>query len=276
MIINKHIAFRHEDELELVSYLQKNNIEFLFDEFICVLDILESNPHWEFIAEYIKKRDMFCVTETIFEKSELKSADWLQVRSKWHFEYPQPEDDFLGKTVTYTLENYCVDCGCGLQQVNPFRVKKMPKWSKRHFLMLNWIGDELFVDEVAKNALENEFPFLSFGAVCNKTGTKEYDNFYQIIMPTLSDNAVVGGQRYFREILVCQSCGSRKYHPSGEGKLQLDKNLLKDAPDMFKTKDWFGWDKGADHKIIISQKMYQFIVLSKFDSGLEFAPIDMS
>ena len=141
--------------------------------------------------------------------------------------------------------------------------------------MLNWIGDELFVDELAKNLLEQEFSFLSFCEVQNKAGTKEYDNFFQIVLPTLTDEAVVGEQRYFSEILVCPSCDRKKYHPSGEGILQLNKNIFKDASDMFKTNDWFGWGKGADHKIIISKKMYQFILSNKLDKGLEFAPIEL-
>ena len=209
-----------------------------------------------------------------FRYEKEPEAEWLQVRSTWNFEYPQPENNSLYTTITYTPGNYCRECGCGLQQVHPFRVKKAPKWSTKHFLMLNWVGDELFVDETAKNLLEKEFPFLSFSLVENKNGTEQFDNFYQIVIPVLSKEGIVEKQKCIREILVCSKCGQKKYHLNSEGMLQFSKKIFDGAPDMVKSAEYFGWGCGADRIIIISQKMYRFIVSNKLERGLEFYPIN--
>ncbi len=56
MEINKHITFRADDDKKLIRYLRENGIPFDEGEIISAVDILESNPHWEFISNYIRKK----------------------------------------------------------------------------------------------------------------------------------------------------------------------------------------------------------------------------
>ena len=275
MEIKKHIVFCDDEEPELIQYLQNNNIKYRVGEIISTVDIYESSPHWAYIGKYAEKRDISCLSDTVFSKRELEEAEWLSVRSKWHFEYPQPIDDNLYQTITYSVDHHCKACGQSLEQVRPFRVKKAPKWTNRHFLMLNWIADELFIEENTKRLLEKEFPFLSYCEVHNKNGTEVFEDFYQIVIPVLSEAGIIENQRCIGEVLVCPDCGKKKYHPNGEGMLQMKRKIFEGAPDMVKSIEMFGWGCGADRVIFISQKMYRFIVSNQLERALEFAPIDL-
>lgn len=275
MEINKHIGFDADDKL-LIKYLKKHNIKYNAEGYALTLDIYESSPHWEEINKIVGKLDLLCLSETVFSKEELLSAEWMEVRSVWHYSYPQPENEFGYKSVTYTKDDYCSECGAGLVQTELFRIKKEPSWrGKRHFLMLNWVEDELFVDETAKALLEREFSFLSFCGVKNKKGTETLENIFQIIIPVLKEEGIVEKQRSIQEVMICPCCKRKKYHPVGEGMLQFRRNVFENAPDMVKSAEWFGWGHGADRTIIISQKMYQFILSHHLEKNLEFSPIEL-
>lgn len=276
MEINRHIAFRNNDATELVIYLQNNNISYDIGKDFSSIDIYESNPHWKHISEIVRNKDLFNFTETIFSKEELQKAEWLRVRSQWHYDYPQPENAFKYETITYTREIYCQKCGCGLKQIDSFRMKKAPKWGTRHFLMVNWIADELFVSETAKTILQNEgFSNISFLNVKNKKGTELLSNIYQMAIHSFLENGFVEHQERLHEVLICPQCGSKKYHPNGIGMYAFKKNIFENAPDIVKTSDWYGWGRSASHLILIRQKVYQCIIKNHLDKSLVFEPIEL-
>lgn len=110
-------------------------------------------------------------------KAEKYTAEWFKVKSVWRFEYPQPESDFkYEQNITYSNDRLCKnrDCGYGLEQVGNFRLRKAPKWKNRSFLMMNWIPDELFVSDEAKNCLKQSgLRGFYFQAVLKKTEKKK-------------------------------------------------------------------------------------------------------
>lgn len=275
MEINKHICFCDDEDPQLIRYLQKHNITYDKGDTVSALDIYESNPHWTFIEKYAQKNDLFCLSEAVFSKEELKNAEWMEVRSVWHYSYPQPEDDFGYETITYTRQHHCRECGQGLEQVDSFRIKKPPNWGKRHLMMLNWIEDEFFVDEVAKTLFEKEFPFITFMNVKNKSGNEVWANIFQMILPVLEEKGMVEEQRRLREVLLCPCCGQKKYHLNGLDRLKLQRKIFTNAPAIAKTAEWFGWGKGASHHIVINQEMYQFLLSNHLEKNLEFSPIEL-
>lgn len=270
MEIRKIVSFEDGDK-HLIDYLQKHNIPF--DGEYGILEIYESNPHWNYVEKYARQKDLSVLSETIFSKEELQKAEWLTVRSTWHYEYPQPENDNRYLEITY--KNGCRKCGCGLNQSDAFRMKKPPKWGKRHFLMMNWVGDELFVDEIAKSFLQKEFPYLSFREVKNKSGNEAYSSVFQLVISTLPSEGIIEQQRHIRQVLVCPDCGRKKYHPNGEGMLQMHRSVFENAPDIVKTAEWFGWGCGADREIIINKKMYRFLLVHHLEKCLSFSPIEL-
>ena len=54
MEINKHISFIADDVPELIDYLNANNI--FYEPGGTVLEILESNPHWNYISKIVEQK----------------------------------------------------------------------------------------------------------------------------------------------------------------------------------------------------------------------------
>ena len=273
MEINRHICFCDKEVPQLIRYLEKQDIAYERDEELSSLDILESNPHWKNIKKLVAKYNLLCLSETVFSEEERQNAEWLEVRSQWHYDYPQPEDRY--QATTYSQQDYCPVCGQGLTQISAFRIRKSPTWGKRHFFMLNWIEDELFVDEQAKALLEREFPFLSFREVANKSGVNTLSDVFQIVIPSMIENSIIEKQNSLRKVIKCRCCRKKKYHPTGIGMTQYKREGFENMPDMFKTAEWFGWGCGASHRVIISRKMYRFILDNQLGRSLVFSPINL-
>lgn len=275
MEINNHIIFSNEKAPELVNYLQKYSIPYEEEQHILVLDILQSNPNWEAVHRYVQKYKLICLYDTRFSTEELNAAQWMTVRSKWRNGYPQPEGKFAYEEITYTGD-HCKTCGIGLQQKNPFRIKAAPKWGKRHFMMLNWVLDELFVDDLAKKMLiEHGFSGFRFEEVHNKNGTIILDNIHQLRIHGECKSGFVSNRSSIQNIYTCAICGQTKYHPSGMGKHAFQKHALDNMPDICRSFESFGWGRGADRLIIIRQSVYRAIVANRMDRGLVFSPIDL-
>jgi len=275
MEIKNSLRFAAQSAPELAVYLLATGLIKKMENPVS-LEICESDPHWPAIAELMKKGNVICTSETIFSKEELSKAQWLQVRSTWHYEYPQPEGDFFSKNFTYSFDGYCAACGSGLTQTAPFRVKKAPKWGKRSFCQLNWIDDELFLSESAKNVFtDNGIDCISFMPVLNKAGKEELPDFYQLIIPTILESALIAEPPVIDDITACPHCGVTKYHTRGNGMLRFKKEAFANAPDIVKTAEVFGWGSGASRQIIISQKVYQMITKNRMDRDLVFEVVEL-
>lgn len=143
-------------------------------------------------------------------------------------------------------------------------------------MMLNWVGDELFVTDICRSVLEKEnLSGISFGTVNDKKGLRTLSNVNQLIIPSKLSMGIIEDRRSVDQVFTCACCGATKYHPTGIGMMAYDKGIFRDAPDFVKTAEIFGWEKGAAHRIIISQKAYRAIVNNKLDQGLVFEPIEL-
>ena len=274
--IQKHVCFRIDEAPALVEYLMRNRISYEPGEILSCLDIYESDPHWIFIAEQIKQCNLLCRSETVFTKEELCNTEWLSMRSQWRFGYPQPEDDFNYENITYTRRNYCPKCSSGLKQTNPFRIKKAPKWGKRHFAELNWVGDELFVDDTAVTVLTQEgITGISFLEVQNKKGAEIFSNIRQLQVETVLDLGLQTDSASVREVTLCPECGIPKFLLNGIGMLSFRKEIFENQPDVVKTGEIFGSDHYAARIILVRQKVYQTILRNKLERGLVFEPIEL-
>ena len=276
MEINKHISFLMHDNPKLFAYLEEHSIFYKQVYQSCVFDMLESNPHWGNVNALLKKGNVVCLSDTIYTKKELSDAQWLTVRSVWKFGYPQPEGGEGYEAATYSLDGYCSDCGSGLVQKSGFRMKKAPKWGKRHFMMLNWVGDELFVDDVAKTLLsQSNLSGFSFREVYNKNGTEILDGVYQIYIQKTLPNGLLTNTQYIDKVEQCHNCGITKYHSTGIGNCVFQKEIFEGAPDIVKSKEMFGWEYWMQKEIIVSQQFYQFIIQNNLGNALEFRPIEL-
>ena len=275
MEIWNHFAFRTDSDPLTTKYTLDNGIICDLSETLCAVDISENDPRWRELEPILKAEKIFCLSETKFSKEELYSAEWLTVRSRWLYDYPQPEDGYCG--ITYTEELLCLGrkgCGRELVQKNSFRFKKTPKWGRRNFCMTNWVYDEFFVSPKTKELLESsDLQGFSFLPVYNKSGREVLADIDQMQILHVLPEGIADFTACIDGIYNCPVCGKRKYFTNGRGQFVFKKEIFFDAPDFVKSAERFGYGHIAARLILVNQKAHRFITSNKLDSSLVFEPI---
>ena len=260
----------------VISFFDQNKIPYEITVLgNLVADVLESDPNWPTISEFDKEFRIIAYSRMLYTEKECADAEWLEIRSIWHFDYPQPVDDYGYESITYSNEHYCNKCGSGLYQKDCFRAKRSPKWGKRGFLMMNWIPDELFVSEQVKTLLEqNSISGVSFWEVKNKSGKETLNDFYQLYIEKTLEPAITKDSTRIEGVSICPVCNKPKHMLALTGQLVYRREAFDQAPDFVKTAEYFGNDNMYYVKeIFVNQKVYQFIKALGFMRSLEFEPI---
>lgn len=276
-----HICFSKERYPALWRYILENNVkaDYRDGEDIVAIDIYSTDPHWDWVGEYVEKMNVFCLRDIIYSKEELQQAQRLAVRTIWRYGYPEPQNDYRYVDITYDKTNYCTRCGIGLRQKDAFRMAKAPKWGRRHFYAPFWVEDELFISETAKMALENaKITGISFREVKNKKGSEYLPDTWQLYIEHKANPGLIPDEGYIQTVNICSLCGSVKYGATREnGSMQRFKKKAFDyAPDVVKTYEVFGgMHMVAIHEIIVSQKFYQTVADKNLDKSLRFYPIEL-
>lgn len=186
MNITHRLTFRADEHPELVAHLNRTFAKWNRGRVFSTLDISESDFRWAFLGPCCAEHGLSAQPQTTVVKEELFSAPWLQVRSNWHWSYPQPGDWY--QTATYAPAP-CPSCGAGREKIAPFRMKTSPKWDKRHFLSLNWVHGELFTDDTAA-ALG-----IPIREVLPKTGETPLPGVHQIRIPSILPSGLLPDAR---------------------------------------------------------------------------------
>ncbi|QKE76100.1 hypothetical protein HPK19_25185 (plasmid) [Arthrobacter citreus] len=271
----KHRYCFSKGNKKLEQFLTLNEIPFDLEYGIGVFEIFEDNEHWEEINKNADQYDLLSLVETIYSPKEFINAEWLSVRSKWRWAYPQPEGNMAYEHITYNDENLCDGCGRGLVQKDSFRLKKTPKWSSKNFLILNWIEDELFISSKAKTELQkSRLKGIDFYEV--KKSAKDnviLDDVHQIYINVQLDPGMLSENDTIASTLHCKECGGTKFITSGRG-LKFKKNIFDNIDvDIIKSSETFGDGHMCARIIFVSQEFFQFIKKNKLDRNLEFEPI---
>ena len=211
-------------------------------------------------------------------KEELAQAQRMRIRSIWRTGYPQPMDGFNYETITYTREHYCEKCGIGLEQINSFRIKKVPSWGRRHFFSLFWVSDELFVSEAVKKAFQEDgITGVSYMPVKDGKGKTDLEGIFQLKIINTLNEGLIDNPYNLRSRTVCDKCGRSKSRTNEGMRVQFNRSIFDNAPDIVKTGDYFGVEgnKSPSQEIIISQRTYQTIIRNNLDRNLMFYPIEL-
>ena len=275
MDIKQRIVFRDDEHKKLIEFLDKREIRYEHDtstSFI-VLEILESNKYWPDLNKYLTKNKVSLQTEGVYAKEEMEQAEWFAIRSKWRYGYPFPEN--YEHNITYSDKDYCEECGSGLEQISSFRLKKSPKWGKKNFFMLNWVEDELFLSNHAKNILSDSnlkgFVFIN---VINPKGDMKLEDINQLKVEEVLSPGLINQNDTIRETTKCRKCGVVKYALTGRG-LVYKRSVFPSDIDIINSFEVFGWGHVAPRGIFVNQKFYQTIIQNKLDRDLEFEPIKL-
>lgn len=256
------------------QYVLNNDISCKYGEILSAVDISENDPHWAELSRLLKLENNTYTSETKFSKEDLFEAEWLTMRSKWHYDYPQPEECYT--ELTYSEENACSKCGMGLVQQDSFRFKRTPKWGRRNFCMTNWVYDEFFVSPKAKELLESsDLKGFSFLNVLNKSGKEALADIYQMQIPYILPESIETSSNCIEKVSNCPVCGKRKLLGNGRGQFEFKKEIFLNALDFVKSAEQFGSGLIASRLILVSHDAYKFIVENKLDSSLVFEPIQL-
>lgn len=206
----------------------------------------------------------------------MEKATWFSVRSKYRWEYPQPEDYFNYIHITYDSMNYCDSCGYGARQKGEFRIKKNPKWGKRNFLMLNWVEDELFISNKVKEIIGNtDIRGCKIYDVINHKTNKPADDIHQIYIEGLLQPGLINEEQSIKEVLRCHKCGSVKYIYTGRG-FTYKKDIFEGLnTNIIKSYEMFGCGHMCARLMFISKKLYNLLTSNSLDKDLEFEPINV-
>ena len=243
MKVRHRIVFNNKGiSAEFLSYLKAKDARFDDDGTDLVVAYLYEEDEWrESLYWFLRKEGVPTLVEPVYSNEELESASWFKIRSKYRWEYPQPEDNMSYKNTTYDSSHYCNNCGCGLKQKREFRVNKNPQWGKRNFLMLNWIEDELFINNVVKDKLEQaNSKGYELCDVINDKKNIPVINMKQMIVRKILKPGFDKVNESVREIITCKKCGCIKYIYSGRG-LAYKKDVFEGIDDdIVKSTEIFG------------------------------------
>lgn len=260
-----------------LNFLESKNAVFSdAGKDMVVVYIFEKEEWKDDLYDFMRKEKTTSIVESVYSKQEYEQATWLSIRSKFRWEYPQPEDASDYINITYDSRNYCSSCGCGLKQKEEFRVNKTPKWGKRNFLMLNWVYDELFISSMAKDIIQNTaLKGYQVFDVINHRKRIPIDNMYQLYVEGILPSGLTNKEQSVKEYRNCRTCGSEKYIGSGRG-LTFRKEIFEGInTDLIRTSETFGEGLICSRKILVSKAFYTTIKNNKIDRDLVFEPIQL-
>ena len=201
------------------------------------------------------------VSETViskFSSEEENNAKRLILLSPWANGYPMPDLDFGFRRTTYDDSDFCSNCGVGLIQKEPFKLKANPNWgSKKKMFSLNWIFDELFVKNIFYEDLFNKYGIAKEKVLLFNEESVINDTV-QLIIPITEISLNL--EEYYYEI--CKICSRKRYDLITKGffpGFNGDVNNL----HLLKSKEWFGTGSNARKYIFISAELRQKILDSK-------------
>ena len=216
-----------------------------------------------------------------YTQDELRNAQWLDVRNT--SEKVDPVN--IGTVDTYQcfikMSSYGRPLGYHKVQAEPYVLRKPLKWGRASFVSATYHQERLFCNESTLRLLEqNGFVGIRTMPVLRKSTGQPVEDIVQIDIPhVIPDDAVVPvcGMTEF----VCEKCGMHMLRwGDGRSHFGLRKGVLDESVDLWKTKPmFFGRGDVAPHsaqeQVIVSQRLYRFLVDHKLDRGFVFTPLEM-
>ena len=261
---------------------------------INVLNVTEDQPEWPEVERLVA---IFCSgghsVSNLFTKAELDTAKWLHLSALGHHGYPQPEENFGYQEATYDVREFCPTCGIGGTQKAPFRIRTEFKASRSQIVQLNWVFDEFFLRNQAREGLRSAgITGIRYLAPMLHKANRQCERVAQMVVKVELPPALdpVGLQpvtckaeneewqamqrRRPFESEKLSHCGRLKYHYTHKGPYRFDGDAFAGAPDVVKSHEWFGSGASAHRLVIVSQRFRQTVIASNW-LGVLFEPIEL-
>lgn len=260
---------------EKINFLKKYTVKSKEENNFFLIEFDDKTEGYGDILSYAEK-DGFCITQDAeFSQQEMENSQWYAVDTVWTNLYPYPVEKFRYLHQTYDLTDYCRGnepkyfCRIGKVQNSHFCIAKEPRWASRNFMRLNLVTEELFVSMYCKEKLQKaNLKGFDFEYVFRKDKISE-DIFQLKINNTLPKCLK---RNNFEQTYTCPICGRSKYWLKS-GFIMAEKYPFENAGfDIVKTAEKFG-QVDADSLIIISKRMYDFLIAEKLSKGMKFIPL---
>ena len=216
-----------------------------------------------------------------YTKEEFKNAKWLTARNITGKVFPANCEtiDTYQCFVKYSKLGRPV--GCHEIQNEPYILKTPIKWGRSAFVSAYCHEERLFCNDSVRSMLITQgIAGIEFCSVLRKSTAQPMDGISQIIPAyTVPDGAIVGISGMTE--VVCDQCGLHMLqYTNGRGRFGLLDGMLDEKIDIWQTQPMFlGRGSTACHsasrRLIISQRMYRFLIENKLDRGFVFAPLEM-
>lgn len=224
-----------------------------------VMLVAESDAHWESVAPAIRANDLTdLMVHRKYTRAELDSAAWLDM-SLWQTGYPQPEDGFAYKGLTY--HDVCSRCGSKGEQRAPFCMAGEPRWGTRSIMSLHWEYDAVFVKP---EVFDEVFEPLGFRS-------REVHDRRRSILKTVVQVEIT--ERVPLDVRAlkgrtCRACGRRRFSPEVLG--DRPRLLAPPTSDLSSSREHFGEGLAYFALTIASARLYRALQAAKV-RGAEFS-----
>lgn len=266
------MTFSTKTDRKIVRFLKRHNIKYEEDNgplHMGVCLFYEDEEYFPKLMRLLKKKGKFTIITTEYTKEEFDHATWISVRSKWLNDYPQPEDTYEQIVYGVDTEKQCL---CNKKQINNFRIKREIKWGKRYFCSLNWVYDELFVNqEIVEELKQSGLKGFHIRDVNIKSKISKTTK--QLVVENYLQEGFDKEKTKIREKVYCQICGTEKYIMSGKEQYYRKEAFDKVDVDIIKSKTIYGMGTNCSREIYISKKFYRYLKENKYDKNLVFEPI---
>lgn len=226
-------------------------------------DVEESHPNWDALERLFREWDVGDFVSTRFSTDEVSAAKWLELVPEWHHGYPQPEQNFGFLETTYDQADWCAECGMGLKQKAPFRMKGEPKWGRRGVLQLNWVFDEFFVTPEVWSGI-----FEPRGVGCRPVMNVKGAPLKTVVQLVVTEEVGIVTEGLAPE--RCAKCGRVKFKPATRGFFPSLTTLPTGA--IARTKEAFGSGAAAHNRVLISQDLARALTAGGV-RGAELKPV---
>jgi len=266
-----HRVLFNEKEQALAEKFRCLGISFQRCEMLISFQIDDEDSLWPYVKEILLEEGCSYQTGTKFTERDIREAEWVEVLPDHIWGYPMPDDDFGYKRISFTAEDECPECGIGMEQVAPIRLKGEPRLGRNHFFSVNWTFQrfartEVF-DVLLRNGITGVEPMdvIRYKVEIPLQSVKQL--WVKVILPTaiLDDNLV-------REDSPCEH--KSKYNYLTKGMLKYRREALTDVPDLVRTFEWFGTWHSAERNVLGSKRFVQLYLENRW-RGLSLRPIEL-
>ncbi len=279
MRIRSRITFREDDVAKAEDILRPFRFRASRNTFIHLVTVFVDDERYDELVKELRTRniDYHVEQEKVFDQGELRASDYLLLMMDTHWGYPQPEDDFGYRNVSFDVSKACPLCGNGAIQLNPLMIKGKVGFGKRDITAMFWIS-ELIVNTRLRSLIESSdltgaefWPLLRY-----KLGQpgEPIVGYYQLLVKSVlhpaSSSTIFPVVTLPRGIPSC-SCG-RTGRNWPRNQLRYKRNDLTAAKDFNMTYEWLGGGLGTSQLKVVSSRVYEMFIKNKV-KGAVFEPV---